>query len=151
MKAKTFPRTLRQAVTYFRDPDEARWLLAQLRWPEGITCPSCGSFEISDLTTRAVFCCRLCRRQFTVKSGTIFEDSPIGLHQWLCAVWALSSREHAASSHELARRIHVTQKTAWFMLSRIRLAMQTKGFNALPRSGRRRPRNNRLWRKGSSM
>ena len=126
----SFPRTLIQAVKYFADPAVARGFLAHLRWPEGIICPSCGSFDISDMPTRKMWRCLLCKRQFSVKVGTIFEDSPIGLDKWLPAVWALASAKNGVSSHELARSIGVTQKTAWFMLQRIRLAMQTKGFQA---------------------
>jgi transposase-like protein len=127
---KPFPKTLLEAVKYFADLDVARGFLAHLRWPEGIQCPSCSSFDISDMPTRRMFRCKLCRRQFSVKVGTIFEDSPIGLDKWLPAVWALSSAKNGVSSHELARSIGVTQKTSWFMLQRIRLAMQTKGFQA---------------------
>ncbi len=125
-----FPQTLLEAVRYFADLDVARGFLAHLRWPDGIECPSCGSSDISDMPTRKLFRCRLCKRQFSVKVGTIFEDSPIGLDKWLPAVWALSAAKNGVSSHELARSIGVTQKTAWFMLQRIRLAMQTKGFAA---------------------
>jgi hypothetical protein len=82
------------------------------------------------MPSRKMFRCRLCKRQFSVKVGTIFEDSPIGLDKWLPAVWALSAAKNGVSSHELGRSLGVTQKTAWFMLQRIRLAMQTKGFQA---------------------
>src|ERR1700687_1843075 len=129
-KTGPFPLTLLEAVKYFADLDVARGFLAHLRWPDGILCPSCGSNDVSDLPTRKMFRCRLCKRQFSVKVGTIFEDSPIGLDMWLPAVWALSAAKNGVSSHELARSIGVTQKTAWFMLQRIRLAMQTKGFQA---------------------
>ena len=127
---QAFPRTLLEAVKYFSDLDVCRGFLAHLRWPDGITCPSCGSFDISDMPTRKMWRCKLCKRQFSVKVGTIFEDSPIGLDKWLPAVWALASAKNGVSSHELARSIGVTQKTAWFVLQRIRLAMQTKGFEA---------------------
>jgi transposase-like protein len=130
MERKQFPNTLLEAVPYFADLDVARGFLAHLRWPDGIECPSCGSSDISDLPTRKMFRCRTCKRQFSVKVGTIFEDSPIGLDKWLPAVWALSAAKNGVSSHELGRSIGVTQKTAWFMLQRIRLAMQTKGFAA---------------------
>ncbi|HXW50973.1 MAG TPA: IS1595 family transposase, partial [Candidatus Acidoferrales bacterium] len=127
---KPFPRTLLEAVRYFADLDVARGFLAHLKWPDGITCPSCASQDISDMPTRKMYRCKLCKRQFSVKVGTIFEDSPIGLDKWLPAVWALSSAKNGVSSHELARSIGVTQKTGWFMLQRIRLAMKTKGFQA---------------------
>ena len=127
-KQAGFPQTLLQAVKYFADLDVARGFLAHLRWPDGITCPSCQSANVTTIKTRPMFRCRDCRRQFSVKVGTIFEDSPIGLDKWLPAVWALSAAKNGVSSHELARSIGVTQKTAWFMLQRIRLAMRTKGF-----------------------
>jgi transposase-like protein len=129
-KPKAFPRTLLEAVRYFADLDVARGFLAHLRWPDGIECPSCASSDISDLPTRKMFRCKACKRQFSVKVGTVFEDSPIGLDEWLPAVWALSAAKNGVSSHELARSIGVTQKTAWFMLQRIRLAMKTRGFRA---------------------
>jgi len=82
------------------------------------------------MPTRKLWRCKLCRRQFSVKVGTIFEDSALGLDKWLPAVWALASAKNGVSSYELARSIGVTQKSAWHMLHRIRLAMQTKGFAA---------------------
>jgi transposase-like protein len=125
---KPFPKTLQEAVIYFADKDVARGFLAHLRWPDGIECPSCGSSDISDMPTRKLFRCKSCKRQFSVKVGTIFEDSPIGLDKWLAAIWLLSAAKNGVSSHELARSLGITQKSTWFMLQRIRLAMQSKGF-----------------------
>ncbi len=122
------PRTLREAILYFADADRALEFVVALRWPNGVTCPRCGGESPSFLTTRRIWKCRECRKQFRVKVGTIFEDSPLGLDKWLPALWLLANAKNGISSYELARALGVTQKTAWFMLSRIRLAMQTKSF-----------------------
>src|SRR5918996_5754934 len=124
----TVPNTLQQAVRYFSDPDAALQFVASLRWPEGVKCVHCGEGEPSFLKTRRIWKCRKCRKQFSVKVGTIFEDSAIGLDKWLPALWLLANAKNGISSYELHRALGVTQKTAWFMLSRIRLAMQTKSF-----------------------
>jgi transposase-like protein len=116
-------------MRYFSDPDVCLSFLAGLRWPEGVTCPRCGSDKNSFLTSRHIWKCKGCKKQFSVKLGTIFEDSPIGLDKWLPAIWLLVNAKNGISSYELARALGVTQKTAWFMLHRIRLAMQTKTFN----------------------
>ncbi|MBA3555294.1 MAG: IS1 family transposase, partial [Gemmatimonadales bacterium] len=93
-----------------------------------MTCPRCGSDKNSFLSTRRIWKCKGCGKQFSVKLGTIFEDSPIGLDKWLPAIWLLVNAKNGISSYELHRALGVTQKTAWFMLHRIRLAMQTKTF-----------------------
>jgi transposase-like protein len=123
------PTSLVTAIRYFSNPDVALDFLAGLRWPDGVACPICGSKENSFLKTRRIWKCKGCRKQFSVKLGTIFEDSPIGLDKWLPAIWLLVNAKNGISSYELARGLGVTQKTAWFMLHRIRLAMQTKTFN----------------------
>src|SRR6202008_4964838 len=103
--------------------------LLALRWPEGvIPCPSCGCSEHYFLSTRKVWKCKACKKQFSIKVGTIFEDSPIKLSKWLPTIWLLSNCKNGISSYEVHRAIGVTQKTAWFMLHRIRLAMQTGSF-----------------------
>src|SRR5437016_2400777 len=122
------PTTLVEAVKYFADKDIALAFLAGLRWPEGAECPRCYGKEHSFLKTRRLWKCKGCQKQFTVKVGTIFEDSPIGLDKWLPALWLLANAKNGISSYELARSLGVTQKTAWFMLHRIRLAMQTQSF-----------------------
>lgn len=122
------PRTLLEAVTYFSDVDVATEHFARLRWPEGPTCSRCGSQEYSYLKTRRLWKCKGCKYQYSVKKGTIFEDSAIGLDKWLPAVWLVASCKNGISSHEAARALGVCQKTAWFMLHRIRLAMQTGSF-----------------------
>jgi transposase-like protein len=122
------PTSLVSAVRYFSDPDVSLAFLAGLRWPDGVTCPVCGSDKNSFLKTRRIWKCKGCQKQFSVKLGTIFEDSPIGLDKWLPAIWLLVNAKNGISSYELHRALGVTQKTAWFMLHRIRLAMQTKTF-----------------------
>ena len=95
--------------------------LASIRWPDGVVCPHCGGFQkVSNLTTRPVWWCGDCKKQFSVKIGTIFEDSKIKLQKWFMAIWLLTSHKKGISSCQLARDIGVTQKTAWFMLGRLR-------------------------------
>jgi transposase-like protein len=128
------PETLIGAVRYFADPDVALHFLAGLRWPEGPVCPHCGSAEApSFLKTRRIWKCRDadCRKQFSVKVGTVFEDSPIGLDKWLPCLWMIANCKNGISSYEVARALGVTQKSAWFMLHRIRLAMQTGTFGKI--------------------
>lgn len=120
------PETLLQAVAYFADEDVAHEFVARLRWADGeIECPKCGSVGAHYfLKSRRVYKCRDCRRQFSLKVGTIFEDSAISLSKWLPAMWMLANCKNGISSYELARALGVTQKTAWFMLHRIREAMK---------------------------
>jgi transposase-like protein len=100
-----------------------------MRWPDGVSCPFCGSAEYSFLTTRQLWKCKGCKKQYSVRVGTIFEDSPIALSKWLMAVWMLVNCKNGVSSYELHRAIGVTQKTAWFMLHRIRAAIKAKSFD----------------------
>lgn len=125
------PDTLLDAIRYFADPNVSLHFVADLRWPDGVTCPVCEGKEVSFLSARRVWKCKGCKKQFSVKVGTIFEDSPIGLDKWLPALWMLANCKNGVSSYELARALGVTQKTAWFMLHRIRLAMQTGTFQKL--------------------
>jgi transposase-like protein len=119
------PATLHQAIQYFADPDNALNFAINMHWPDGeIRCPRCESAEHSFIATRRLWECKGCKKQFSVKVGTIFEDSPIGLDKWLCAMWLLANCKNGISSYEIARDISVTQKSAWFMLHRLRLAMQ---------------------------
>jgi transposase-like protein len=121
----TFPETLKEAITYFADSMRALEFMKALRWPDGVvTCPKCGAANAAFLGTRKVWKCRDCRKQFSAKVGTIFEDSPLGLDKWLPAVWVIVNAKNGVSSCELGRSLGVTQKTAWFMLHRIRLALQ---------------------------
>src|SRR5690349_416433 len=102
-----------------------------MRWPSGPVCPRCGCVEYSYVSTRRLWKCKGCKKQYSVKLGTIFEDSPLGLDKWLPAVWLIANSKNGISSHELARALGVTQKSAWFMLHRIRLAMETGSFDKL--------------------
>jgi transposase-like protein len=131
MKNKS-PQTLQETISYFSDPDRCFEYAVNLRWPNGkITCPRCGSKEHSFISTRHLWFCKNCKRQFTVKVQTIFEDSPLGMDKWMIALWLLVNCKNGISSCEVARDLGVTQKTAWFMLHRLRLAMQTGSFSKL--------------------
>lgn len=118
------PKTLEQAGVLFSDPDKALAHAIALRWPGGVTCPRCGSRENRFVRTRRLWFCKGCKKQFTVKVGTIFEDSPIDIGKWMIAYWMLLNCTNGVSSYELARTLGVTQKSAWFMLHRLRLAVQ---------------------------
>jgi transposase-like protein len=126
------PRSLIEAVRYFSDQDRCFDFVSNLRWSDGVvTCPRCGGTEHSFLTTRRIWKCKGCRKQFSLKVGTIFEDSPLGFDKWLPAVWLIANAKNSISSHELGRALKVTQKTAWFMLHRIRDAMATGTFERM--------------------
>jgi transposase-like protein len=128
------PETLVEALRYFNNPDVCLSFMVQLRWPDGVVrCPTCGSNFVSFISTRRVWTCRENheRKQFSIKVGTIFEDSPIGLDKWLAAMWLIANAKNGISSYEIHRALGVTQKTAWFMLHRIRLAMQDGSVEAL--------------------
>lgn len=121
-----FPETLHDAMQFFADEDNAFAFMLKLRWPSGVRCPRCDSSEVSFLSTRKTWECKHCKtkKQFSVRVGTIFEDSPIKLGKWWCAIWLISNAKNGISSCELHRALGVTQKTAWFVLQRIRLALQ---------------------------
>lgn len=131
MKEETFPKTLLSAIKYFADADNALSFMVQIHWPNGITCPHCDSTEHSFLATRRIWKCKGCRKQFSAKAGTIFEDSPIGLDKWFPALWMIVNMKNGISSYELAKHLGVTQKSAWFMNHRIRKAMQCGTFKKL--------------------
>src|SRR5438128_8375928 len=120
------PETLLEAVSYFSNPENAFQFFKEIRWPNGVRCPRCGSDKVTFLENAKVWKCRTphAKQKFSAKVGTIFEDSPIGLDKWLPAMWLASNCKNGVSSYELHRALGVTQKTAWFMLQRIRLAMQ---------------------------
>jgi transposase-like protein len=128
MSTKSQPTSLIEAIRYFSDLDVATEYVAKLRWPNGPFCPACGCTEYSYLTTRRVWKCKACKKQYSVKVGTVFEESRLGLDKWLPAVWLIANSKNGISSHELGRALGVTQKSAWFMLHRIRLAMKTGSF-----------------------
>jgi transposase-like protein len=121
------PKTLLEAISCFNDQDVCIRYLAAKRWPNGVViCPSCGSDKVSFLENQKRWQCsaRHPKRQFSIKVGTIMEDSPIGLDRWLPVLWLVANCRNGISSWEIHRDLGVTQKTAWFMLHRVRLAMQ---------------------------
>jgi transposase-like protein len=126
------PNSLLGAVRYFSDLAVCNRYMQKIKWPGGEPCcPKCGSVNIGEISTRSMLKCRDCKKQFSYKVGTIFEDSPLGLDKWFVAVWAIANAKNGISSCELARALKVTQKTAWFMLHRVREAMTSKSFRKL--------------------
>jgi hypothetical protein len=124
------PKTLPEAVRYFADTKTCNDFMRDVKWPGGvITCPKCGGISVSPVKGRPILQCnsRACKAQTSFKVGTIFEDSPLGLDKWFVAMWYFANCRNGISSHELARAIGVRQKTAWFMLHRIRCAMHIAG------------------------
>ena len=119
------PNTLQSAILYFASPDNCREYLVAHRWPDGVTCPRCGSKNVLFQPKYNRWQCgsRHALRQFTSKTGTIFEDSPLGLDKWLLAMWQVVNCKNGVSSYEIAKAIGVTQKSAWFMDHRIRCAL----------------------------
>jgi transposase-like protein len=125
------PDNLMDAMQYFSDPSICVRFMAQLRWQDGPVCPKCESKRLSFLSTRLMWKCLDCQKQFSVKVGTIFEDSAIGLDKWLCAMWMVANCKNGISSYEIKRDLKVAQRSAWFMLHRIRYAMRTGTFKKL--------------------
>jgi transposase-like protein len=133
-KKNDIPQTLIEAVRYFSDLDRCHEYMVRVKWPNGeVTCPKCGGDNIGEIKSRRMFQCKSkeCRKQFSTKVGTIFEDSALGLDKWFVAVWCIVNAKNGISSHELSRALGVTQKSCWHMLHRVRLAMQTKSFHKL--------------------
>jgi hypothetical protein len=124
------PKTLVEAIRHFSDPDVALQTMVQRRWPDGVHCPICGRANPLFLKRQRRWECKTKheRRQFSAKTGTVFEDSPLDLGMWFTAIWLLVNCKNGISSYELHRAMGVTQKSAWFMLHRIRLAMHTGSF-----------------------
>ena len=119
------PKRLQEAIVYFSDPERTFEFAKKLRWPDGnVICPRCNAEKNSFVKTRKLWFCYACKRQFTIKVKTIFEDSPLGLDKWMTAFWLLANAKNGISSHELGRALGVTQTTAWFMLQRIREVMK---------------------------
>ena len=128
------PSDLRNAIVYFNDVEHCREFMVELRWPDGkVKCPRCGSEHVLWIAKERVWKCygKHDHAKFSLKTGTIFEDSPIALEKWLPAAWLIINCKNGISSYELARDLKVTQKSAWFMLHRIRLAMQSGTFEKL--------------------
>src|ERR1700683_1790988 len=105
-----FPKTLQDAIAYFADPEKAFGAAVALRWPNGVVCPRCDSKEHSFISTRKIWFCKGCKKQFTVKVGSIFEDSPLGMDKWMAAFWMIVNAKSGVSSYELHRSLGVTQK-----------------------------------------
>jgi hypothetical protein len=119
------PKTRLEAVKFFSDIDACNEYMKQVKWPGGkIVCSKCSSEKIGEIRTRRMLRCNVkgCRKQFSYKVDTIFEDSPLGLDKWFVGVWCVTNCKNGISSHELARDLGITQKSAWHMLHRIRLA-----------------------------
>jgi transposase-like protein len=130
------PETLQKAIALFSDPQKAFETAVDFRWPGGnVTCPRCGGAKHSFINTRRLRFCYDCKKQFTVKIGTVMEDSPIGLDKWMCAIWMLANCKNGISSYELAKNIGVRQNSAWFMLQRIRLAMKNQSILRMGQEG----------------
>lgn len=131
---KSLPNSLLEAVRYYSDLDLCEQKMALMKWDEGKPeCPKCGGKDIGRIASRRMYQCKSkeCRKQFSVKVGTIFEDSPLTLDKWFVAVWCIANAKNGISSCELARALDITQKSAWFMLHRIREAMKTGSFTKL--------------------
>jgi transposase-like protein len=132
------PKTLQQAIQHFSDEKNCREFVIAMRWPdERVRCPRCGSEKVTWLDNAKLYFCvaKHPKQKFSLKVGTIFEDSPIGLEKWLPAMWLLCNAKNGISSYEIHRALGVTQKTAWFMLQRIRLAMKNKSVLKLGSGG----------------
>lgn len=128
------PQTLIEAVKHFADLTVCHKYMVKLKWPDGkITCPKCAGDKVGLIASRCKFQCKAkgCRAQFSAKTGTIFEDSPLGLDKWFIAIWCVINAKNGVSSYEIHRALGVTQKTAWFMDHRIRLAMKGGTFRKL--------------------
>jgi transposase-like protein len=125
------PTTLQEVVIYFSDKDRAFEFFTNMRWPNNSQkCPCCGSSRIGFIKSRQKWQCKEkgCRKQFTIKTGTIMEDSPLGLDKWAIAMWLVCNAKNGISSYEVGRSLGITQKSAWFLMHRIRLAMTTGTF-----------------------
>src|SRR3984893_12332962 len=125
------PKTLQQAVIYFADPDSCLAFMVKVRWPDGVViCPTCGRNDVVFLQNQPKWQCKSvhAKRQFSAKVGTIFEDSALPLDKWLVAMWMIANCKNGVSSYEIGRALGITQKSAWFMLHRLRLAMQNNSF-----------------------
>ncbi len=127
------PKTLQEAVVYFADPTNCREYVVARRWADGVVCPTCGNTKVSFLSNQNKWQCSShhAKRQFTVKTGTIFEDSPISLDKWLVGMWLVVNCKNGISSCEISRDLGITQKSAWHMMHRIRRAMHSGSIEKL--------------------
>jgi len=129
------PKTLQEAIQYFSDELTCIKAVAVMVWPDGVKCPHCVTPDPYWLETQKRWKCRQCRKQFSVKVNTIFEDSPLSLTKWLPALWLLVNCKNGVSSYEISRDLDISQKSAWFMLQRLRLALQVSSFSAKKAGG----------------
>jgi transposase-like protein len=125
-------KSLSELMKKVPDEESALALFRAVRWKAGPFCPSCASIRVYIFTDGRTLKCGDCRRRFSVKAGTIFEGSKVPLRKWLSAIWLITMRKNGIASTQLAAEIGVTQKTAWFMLHRLRDAARTKSFDAAP-------------------
>lgn len=137
MDENNSPKNLLSAMRYFADPDVCVDFVAAMRWPAGVECPHCKGKRVSYLSTRRIWKCmgKTCHKQFSVKTFSVFEDSPISLDKWLTAVWLVVNCKNGVSSWEIHRDLGVTQKSAWFMLHRIRLALKSGSWGKMGGDG----------------
>ena len=119
------PTSLQEAIVYFANPDNCRDYIVARRWPDGVICPTCGCTDVIFLANQNRWQCRNkhSQRQFSLKTGTIYEESPLGLDKWLTATWLIANCKNGISSCEIARALNITQKTAWFLDHRIRVSL----------------------------
>src|SRR4029453_2601638 len=136
MKNETLPKTLQTAIQFFSDEEKCIQFVAKLRWERGIpTCPKCTSTDSMYQHERKTWRCRSCNKHYSVKQGTIFEDSPIPLHKWLAGFWLIANAKNGISSWELHCALGITQKSAWHLGHRIRLAIQNGSIEAMGGEG----------------
>ena len=132
MDTQKFPTTLFEAAKmFYSDSENCLNVFVSIRWPAGISCPYCTAFGPSRIKERQLWQCKSCRKQFSLKTGTIFEDSPVALGKWFLAMWLIANCKNGISSYELSRHIGVMQRTAWFMNHRLRLAMANGSFEKM--------------------
>ena len=136
-ESRETPKSLLEAIRYFTDLDVCVDFVASLRWPDGVTCPHCAGKKVSYLSSRRIWKCmnKDCLKQFSVKTQSVFEDSPVPLDKWMVAVWMVVNCRNGVSSYEIARVVKVTQKSAWFMLHRIRLALRRGNWELMGSGG----------------
>ncbi len=131
-----YPTTLQDAIRYFSDEQICIDAVAEMRWADGKPrCAWCGSENNKWMASQKRWNCRDCKKQFSVKRGTIFHDSPLGLDKWMVAMWMLANCRNGVSSYEISRAIGITQKSAWHMMHRIREAMAPRTANKLGGDG----------------
>ena len=126
-----YPKTLQEAIKYFSNKQVCHDFIVSIRWKSSVTCPHCSSKEVGFVKTRFIYNCKKCRKQFSVRTGTVLQDSLLGLDKWIIGIWLVANCKNGISSCELARSIGITQKSAWFLLHRIRQIMATGNLEKL--------------------